>query len=75
MGYVVGFLRFWYDFLVGDDWRVAAGVAVMLGATRLLAARGIDAWWLMPGGVMGLLALTLGSVRRAPRREEVSRGR
>ena len=21
------FARFWYDFIVGDDWRVAVGVA------------------------------------------------
>jgi hypothetical protein len=22
--------RFWYDFIVGDDWRIAAGVALVL---------------------------------------------
>ena len=25
------FLRFWYDFLVGDEWEVAAGVVAVLG--------------------------------------------
>ena len=26
------FFRFWLAFLVGDDWRIAAGVAAVLGA-------------------------------------------
>jgi hypothetical protein len=25
-----GFARFWYDFVIGDDWKIAAAVAVML---------------------------------------------
>jgi len=32
--YVRAFFAFWYDFLIGDDWRIAAGVV----ATLLLAA-------------------------------------
>jgi hypothetical protein len=28
MRYVVAFLRFWYDFLIGDDWTIAASIAV-----------------------------------------------
>jgi hypothetical protein len=63
--YAVAFLRFWYDFLVGDDWRVAAGVVIALGATWLLTAHGIDAWWLTPLGVISLLVFSLGSRRRA----------
>jgi hypothetical protein len=37
--WVVGFARFWYDFVVGDDWRIAAGVVAVLvaGAVTLLA--------------------------------------
>ena len=30
MKYVTGFLYFWYDFLVGDAWEVAAGVVIAL---------------------------------------------
>ena len=30
MRYVRAFGRFWWDFVVGDDWRVAAGLAVAL---------------------------------------------
>jgi hypothetical protein len=28
---VKAFGRFWFDFLVGEDWRIAAGVVVALG--------------------------------------------
>jgi uncharacterized membrane protein len=30
MRYIVGFGRFWWDFIIGDDWKIAAGVAVVL---------------------------------------------
>jgi hypothetical protein len=38
--FVVGFARFWWDFIVGDDWRIAAGVLVVLGLGALLVAGG-----------------------------------
>lgn len=59
MRYLRGFLRFWYDFIVGDDWTVAAGVIVLLGTTHQVTVRGIDAWWLMPFGVALLLGFSL----------------
>lgn len=60
------FAAFWWDFIVGDDWHVAAGVIAALGATAALAATGIPAWWLLPGAVAVLLGLSL---RRATRSE------
>jgi hypothetical protein len=54
-----------WEFVVGDDWRIAIGVATALALTALLAAAGISAWWVMPLAVLGLLAL---SIRRAARR-------
>jgi ribonucleotide monophosphatase NagD (HAD superfamily) len=60
--YVVGFLRFWYDFIVGDDWRIALSVAAAIGLTALLVSSGISAWWLMPIAVVLIL---LSSLRRA----------
>jgi len=30
------FGRFWYEFIVGDDWKIAAAVVVALGLTFLL---------------------------------------
>jgi len=31
MGFIRGFGRFWYDFLIGDDWKIAAAVGITLG--------------------------------------------
>ena len=53
------FGRFWWDFVVGDDWRVAAGVPVALVATKLLTSSGVNAWWLLPVAVVLLLAASL----------------
>jgi len=50
---------FWWDFVVGDDWRSAVGVAVAIGATAGLAAAGVAAWWVMPVAVLGVLYLSL----------------
>ena len=35
-----GFFRFWYDFIVGDCWQIAAGVAVILSVGILLVGSG-----------------------------------
>jgi hypothetical protein len=57
--HVHSFGRFWWNFVVGDDWRVAAGVAAALTLTGLLTHEGVDAWWLLPVSVALLLALSL----------------
>jgi hypothetical protein len=36
MSLVVRFLRFWYDFLIGDCWQIAAGVVVALALTAVV---------------------------------------
>jgi len=59
MHYLMNFLRFWYDFIVGDDWTIAAGVVIALAITGLLVQRALDAWWLMPVAVVVLLAASL----------------
>ncbi len=53
-----------WEFVVGDDWRIAIGVALALALTALLAAVGVSAWWVMPVAVFALLAH---SVRRSAR--------
>ena len=60
-----GFGRFWWDFVVGDDWRVAAGVLVSLVATKLLTVEGVNAWWLLPVAVLVLLGASLRRATRA----------
>jgi hypothetical protein len=61
------FLAFWYDFIVGDDWTVAAGVVLALAATAVLAHTHAPAWWLLPAAVVVLLVLSLVRAARAGR--------
>jgi hypothetical protein len=56
MRYLRAFGLFWWDFIVGDDWRVAAGIALALGLTALLTHNDVNAWWLLPPAVGALLA-------------------
>ncbi len=62
------FARFWWDFLVGDDWLVAVGVALALGLTAILVGADRDVWWLLPLAVAAVLAVSLW---REARRQEV----
>ncbi|MFJ2651594.1 COG4280 domain-containing protein [Streptomyces sp. NPDC087420] len=57
------FAHFWYDFVVGDDWRVAAGTVAALAATYGLVRAGQNAWWLPPLAVLALLGLSLRGTR------------
>lgn len=52
-------LAFVWDFVVGDDWRVAAGVVVALGATAVVAGTSVPAWWVLPVAVIGLLGFSV----------------
>jgi hypothetical protein len=54
-----------WDFVVGDDWLVALGVAVAIAVTALVADSAVAAWWVLPVAVVVLL---LDSLRRAARR-------
>lgn len=58
------FALFWWNFLVGDDWLVAVGIAVAFGLTALLAATSVPAWWLLP---LAVAAVLWTSLRRAAR--------
>ena len=51
---LVTFGRFWWDFVIGDDWIAAAGVLAGLVVTALVAA-----WWVLPPAVALVLAFTL----------------
>ena len=64
MRHVRTFGQFWWSFVVGDDPRLAAGVAVAIAVTWLLTREDVDAWWLLPVAVALLLAESL---RRATR--------
>jgi hypothetical protein len=59
MSYLVTFGRFWYDFIVGDDWRIAASVVAVIALSAALVAVGVNAWWLMLVGIAGSLAVSV----------------
>jgi hypothetical protein len=63
------FGAFWYDFIVGDDWRIAVGVVLGLAATGMLVHVGhLDVWWLLPAVVIIGLAVSLLEATRGTRR-------
>jgi hypothetical protein len=70
-GRLAAFARFWYDFVIGDDWAVAVGVTVGLAATYALSRASVPAWWLLPLLLVALLPLSLW---RAVRRRGGTRG-
>jgi hypothetical protein len=63
---VRAFVKFWVDFIIGDDWTVAATVALALLGTWALTRAEVVAWWLLP---VSVLAVTAISIRRAVQRE------
>jgi hypothetical protein len=63
--WIRAFVAFWVDFIVGDDWTVAAAVLAALLATWGLQRAGLPAWWLLPATV---IASTTVSLRRATTR-------
>ena len=58
------FGAFWYDFVVGDDWRVAVTVVAALAVTYAVARTSVPAWWIMPAAVVLILPVTLWRARK-----------
>jgi hypothetical protein len=57
--WLTAFGRFWYDFIIGDDWTIAATVAVAILATWALHNAGVDAWWLVPVAAAAVVGVSL----------------
>ena len=53
------FGQFWWDFVVGDDWRVAVGIVLALGLTAVLATTSGPAWLVLPLAVAAVLWMSL----------------
>lgn len=69
MRFVRGFGRFWFDFIVGDDWRIALGVVLVLGVGALLVATdALSAELLMPLLAAGIVAVAGASIVLGARR-------
>jgi hypothetical protein len=60
------FARFWWDFVVGDDWRIAAGVVVVLaGGALLVADTGAPDELVATLTALGILLVAIGSIAAA----------
>jgi O-antigen ligase len=69
MKWIGNFGRFWYDFVVGDDWTIAVAVVVAVSLTAVLAHNGWNAWPVLPLCVAGALGASLWRALRVHRRE------
>jgi hypothetical protein len=65
---LASFGRFWYRFIVGDDWTIAASVFGAVVVIYLLRGVGLNAWWLMPLVVIVALGLSLYRARAQQQR-------
>jgi hypothetical protein len=61
---IMAFFAFWYDFVVGDDWLIAAVVVAGLAVTYAVSRTAVPAWWVVPALLAVLLPVSL---RRAAR--------
>ncbi|HLX46717.1 MAG TPA: hypothetical protein VKS82_00110 [Streptosporangiaceae bacterium] len=53
------FLAFLYDFVVGDDWRIAVSVVAGLALTYAVSKTSVPAWWLLPVLLVVMLPVSL----------------
>jgi hypothetical protein len=55
---------FWYGFVIGDDWTVAAAVCAALLIVWGLLSAGFVAWWLLPLVVVASLGASIWRLER-----------
>jgi hypothetical protein len=56
---IKAFFAFLYDFVIGDDWRIAAGVVAGLAVTYAVSQTSVPAWWVLPVLLVALLPASL----------------
>jgi len=59
MSRIAAFARFWWSFVIGDDWLAAAGITLGIAGTAALATSSIAAWWLLPPATVLVLGVSL----------------
>ncbi|HEY2273093.1 MAG TPA: hypothetical protein VGH30_09975 [Jatrophihabitantaceae bacterium] len=61
MKYVRAFGHFWYDFIIGDDWKIAAAVVVALALVATATASGLlgDTGLALAGGALIVVAFAI----------------
>ena len=74
IGFPRAFFGFWWDFIVGDDWTLAAGtVLTLLLAGLVNRAEGelqLLAWPIAPIGIVLTLYISVGRAVRSSARED-----
>lgn len=58
------FGAFWYDFVIGDDWRIAVVVVLAIAATYGVSKSSVPAWWVMPVAVALILPVSVWRARK-----------
>ena len=53
------FGQFCYDFIVGDDWRLAIGVVVALALAWIVDSATGRGWWVMPLAIVVIVPVSL----------------
>ena len=61
MKFLKSFGQFWYDFIIGDDWKIAVAVVLALGVTLVVMATGAlgDTALTLFGGVAIVVAFAI----------------
>jgi hypothetical protein len=70
LSWLIGFGRFWYHFIIGDDWTVAAALAVGLALTALLTRTQFPAWLIIPLIVIVTLRVSIQRTKAAASRSK-----
>jgi uncharacterized membrane protein len=71
-GFVTGikaFGAFWYDFIIGDDWRIAAGIVLSFFLVAALKHSGNIGILIIPAATISLLSLSLFGVVKSSKRQ------
>ncbi|HLH73950.1 MAG TPA: hypothetical protein VKX96_11760 [Chloroflexota bacterium] len=72
MRLIVGFFEFWYDFIVGDAWEIAAGIILVLAIGAILVHTSAVSTNLIPPiiGLGVILVVALSTLWEAKRRAQ-----
>jgi hypothetical protein len=47
------------ELVIGDDWRVALGLAGAIALTAVLSRSPVPCWWVLPAAILVLLPLSI----------------
>lgn len=64
---MIGAARSVWEFVVGDDWRIAVAMVAAFAVSAAVAAGHVGAWWVLPAAVAVVLTLSLMRAARSTR--------